>query len=284
MTSRELPTVASIRSAREEIARNEAYLRGEHRGYANARDRAMTALNLAGGNPDASAEDHAVMTEQRGALLVSEIGRTKDATAKRALAEQLRSLADQVEDARFDIARAAKERVVSVDEEIVTVELMLLELREERRRYIEALRQAIDVTHDPALMLECCALIEEDIHASLAAGDLDGARRSTASLAAVRALLPKPTEGSADGEDSEHELAHALAAAVIGDRNSGVVAGDALWFERAIERSLSKMAGPNREQNAVKEALLEYRAANKRGKATTIADIDPKASFVDGAR
>lgn len=267
MSNREMPTAAGVRTAREYIAENEAYLRGERRGYANARERAMTALNLAGGNPEISASEHAGIVERRGALLVAEIGKTTDRAKKRELAEKLRSLADQVEDARFDISKDARERVVSLEDDIATAELMLLELREERRRYIENLRQAIDVTSNPALILECCALIEEDIQSSLAAGDVDGAHRSTASLAAVRALIQQPKEEQQDLEDVEEpvdELAHYLAAAVIGDRSIGILAADARWFERAVSRYLSIKTGPNRERDAVRAAVSEYRERNAR--------------------
>jgi hypothetical protein len=284
MGNQEMPTISSVRTTREYLAANEAYLRGEHYGYENAKNRAMTALNLAGGNPDVSAEDHTDIVERRGALLVSEIGKTKDRAGKQRLAEQLRSLADQVEDARFDIAKDAGGRILVLEDEIVTVELMLLELREERRRYIENLRQAIDVTSGPGLILECCALIEEDITASLAAGDLDGARRSTASLATVRTLLPQEDQKEADPAEEEpvDDIAHYLAAAVIGDRSHGVLAADAKWLERSISRHLALENGENRERDAVRAALLEYRRIDRGSAGTTTAEVDPKGALVHG--
>ena len=282
MSKTEKPTVASIRAERQRVAGDEAWVRGERGGYTNKREDALTALALAGGDPSISAADHASIVEREGVLLVSEIGRTTDPKEKRKLAERLRSLADQVEDRRFDIAKEAGERVNVENGNIAGAELWLLELREERRRYIESLRQAIDATSDPELILECCALIEEDIHASLAAGDADGARRSSASLVAVRALI-QPKEDEKNPEETLVEHAHYLAASIVADRSRGIAAGDAAWFERAVLANLSKFSGPNRDHDAVLAALGEYREVNRRAPTLrAAADVDPKGSLVHG--
>jgi hypothetical protein len=199
-------------------------LRGEYGGYTNARDRAIDALQRAGGEPEVSAADHASIVERHGALLISEIGRAKELKEKQNLAQRFRDLADQIEDPRFDLAREAG----SAQDHIVAIELLLLELREERRRYIEGIRQALDITTSPGLIQECCALLEEDVASSLAAGDAEGAHRSTASLASVRAMMRQAVEEIVSEGENLKELAHYLAASVISDRSNEIVAGDAL--------------------------------------------------------
>lgn len=282
MADREMPTLTSVRAERQRIAGDEAWIQGEYRDYKHLREAALTALNLAGGDSSISAPDHASIVERRGVLLVSEIGRTTDPKEKHKLAEQLRSLADQVEDRRFDVAKEASERINAQNINLAGIELWLLELREERRRYIEALRQTIDVASSQELILECCALIEEDIHSSLAAGDVDGVRRSSASLAAVRALIQQKEEEK-HPEDALAEHAHYLAASIVGDRSYGISAGDAGWFERVVLANLSKLSGPNRDRDAVRAALGEYREVNRRGPALRAsADVDPKGALVHG--
>lgn len=172
-------------------------------------------------------------------------------------------------------ARRGEKMVADANGEVKAALDLLKEVRTARRGMIEALREEISTSGDIEAAEECCRLLEEEVGAARASRDIESERIAAASLEAVRRLAA-PEE--VDRE--EREYAEGLAKTLI--TNGDISYKDRKWAINALCAHLAASTALDRDDDAIRNTLIDYRSANRPTK-WNLRDINPHAHLVGTA-